>query len=451
MSKTDSSRSSKGRKKGSLRVPSDSVPRRERKDSKADEIDVSDITLTGPTPQNDNSVDSSEATTIADGSVEIHDESTIKMDGPPQPPAEQEADVHASTTPESADADNNRNRAPTEAISEEDLEDVRNAESAELLIASLSHPVATAVSEAPSPGVPLPVAAAPPAPAAQMEAPTRPAVDVPPPPPPKKGPPPAPVSSVVAPRPVPRPRAWHDEIFNEDYLRTLPLLTPLATQNEANFVIDSLGVEVGSQILDAGCGYGRHAMELAARGYQIVGLDNSLPLLLRGAEEAQRRGLSIHFVHGDMREIQFDSQFDGAYCIFNTFGYFDDDTNKKTAQNLARSLKPGARLVVDVLNRDYVIADLPSRVWWEGEGCVVLEEVDFNYFSSRVVSNRSLVFDDGRQVEQEISIRSFSLHEIGKLLHSAGLRVLEISGSMATRGRFFGAHSRDLVVVAERR
>ena len=246
-------------------------------------------------------------------------------------------------------------------------------------------------------------------------------------------------------------KPWFEEIFDEDYLRTLPFLTPQATKFEANFVMESLGTSPGAQLLDVGCGYGRHAMELAARGYHMVGLDGSLPLLLRGADEAQRRGLNINFVHGDMREMSFESQFDGAYCLFSSFGYFDDETNKRTAQNIAKALKPGARFVVEVLNRDYLVADLPSRVWWEGDGCVVLEEVEFNYFSSRIVSNRSVVFDDGRQLEHEISLRSFSLHELGKFLHAVGFRVLEISGSMSTRGRFFGAHSRDIVVVAERR
>lgn len=248
-----------------------------------------------------------------------------------------------------------------------------------------------------------------------------------------------------------RGKPWFEEIFDEDYLRTLPFLTPQATQMEAHFVMDALGVGPGSQVLDIGCGYGRHAMELAARGYHVVGLDSSLPLLLRGADEAQRRGLTINFVHGDVRDMSFDAQFDGAYCLFSTFGYFDDETNKKAAANICRALKPGARCVFEVLNRDYIIADLPMRVWWEGDGCVVLEEVDFNYFSSRIQSNRSVVFDDGRQLEQEISIRSFGLHELGKLLHAVGYRVVEVSGSMTTRGRFFGAHSRDIVVVAERR
>lgn len=274
----------------------------------------------------------------------------------------------------------------------------------------------------------------------------------------KSTPPPAPKGEAAAqaqPPPASKRRSkakpWFEEIFDENYLRTLPFLTPQSTQAEAKFVIESLAAEPGAQILDIGCGYGRHAMELAARGFHVVGLDSSLPLLLRGADEAQRRGLNINFVHGDMRELTFDSQFDGAYCLFSTFGYFDDETNKRTAQNIAKALKPGARFVIEVLNRDYIIGDLPSRVWWEGDGCVVLEEVEFNYFSSRILSHRSVVFDDGRQLEQEISIRSYSLHELGKLLHAAEFRVLEVSGGMHTRGRFFGGRSRDIIVVAERR
>ena len=248
-----------------------------------------------------------------------------------------------------------------------------------------------------------------------------------------------------------RGKPWFVDLFDEDYLRTLPFLTPQATQAEAEFVIDAMGLTPGAQVLDVGCGYGRHAMELAGRGFHVVGLDLSTPLLVRGGEEAHRRGLTINFVRGDMRELDFEAQFDGAYCLFSTFGYFDDETNKKTIANIARALKPGGRVLIEILNRDYVIADLPTRVWWEGDGCVVLEEVELNYFSSRIQVNRSVVFDDGRQIEQEISIRAYSLHEVGKLLHSAGFRVLEVSGAYHTRGRFFGNQSRHIIVLAERK
>ena len=250
---------------------------------------------------------------------------------------------------------------------------------------------------------------------------------------------------------TPRGKPWFVDLFDEDYLRTLPFLTAQATQAEAEFVIDAMNLSPGAQLLDVGCGYGRHAMELAARGYHLVGLDLSTPLLVRGGEEAHRRNLTINFVRGDMRELDFDAQFDGAYCLFSTFGYFDDETNKKALSNIARALRPGGRVLIEILNRDYLISDLPTRVWWEGDGCVVLEEVELNYFSSRIQVNRSVVFDDGRQLEQEISIRAYSLHEVGKLMHAAGFRVLEVSGGYQTRGRFFGNQSRHIIVLAERK
>jgi len=265
-----------------------------------------------------------------------------------------------------------------------------------------------------------------------------------------KAPPPS-MAAAMKPGEPKRGKPWFVDLFDEDYLRTLPFLTPQATQAEAEFVIESMGLQPGAQVLDVGCGYGRHAMELAARGYHIVGLDLSTPLLVRGGEEAHRRNLTINFVRGDMRELDFDSQFDGAYCLFSTFGYFDDETNKKTIANIARALKPGGRVLIEILNRDYVISDLPTRVWWEGDGCVVLEEVELNYFSSRVQVNRSVVFDDGRQLEQEISVRAYSLHEVGKLMHAAGFRVLEVSGGYHTRSRFFGNQSRHIIVLAERK
>ncbi|HTA20306.1 MAG TPA: methyltransferase domain-containing protein, partial [Polyangia bacterium] len=253
------------------------------------------------------------------------------------------------------------------------------------------------------------------------------------------------------PRRPKRSKPWFEEVFDEDYLRTLPFMSADQTLREVEFIESSLGVKPGGQILDVGCGYGRHAIELVQRGLDVTGLDLSLPLLLRAADEAQKRAMSVNFVHADMREMAFDKQFDGACSMLTSFGYFDEETNLRVAEGIARALKPGGRLLLDLVNRDYVVGDLPSRVWWEGNGCVVLEEVDFNFHTSRIITHRSIVFEDGRQVEQEISVRAYSLHEIGRLLRQAGFRVIDISGGLATRGHFFGGTSRNLLILAEKR
>jgi SAM-dependent methyltransferase len=271
------------------------------------------------------------------------------------------------------------------------------------------------------------------------------------------GPPPVPVLPILPealaqrPRRPKRSKPWFEEVFDEDYLRTLPFMSADQTLREVDFIEQSLQLPAGAEVLDIGCGYGRHAIELVHRGLNVTGLDLSLPLLIRAADEAQRRSLSVNFVHADMREMAFEKQFDGAYCMLTSFGYFDEEANLKVAEAIARALKPGARLLLDVVNRDYVIADLPSRVWWEGKGCVVLEEVDFNFHTSRIITHRSIVFEDGRQLEQEISVRAYSLHELGRLLRQAGLRLVDISGTLATRGQFFGTTSRNLLILSERR
>jgi SAM-dependent methyltransferase len=253
------------------------------------------------------------------------------------------------------------------------------------------------------------------------------------------------------PRRPKRSKPWFEEVFDEDYLRTLPFMRPDQTLREVEFISDALRVAPGSEILDIACGYGRHAIELVQRGYNVTGLDLSLPLLLRAADESKRRALSVNFVHADMREMAFEKQFDGAYSMLTSFGYFDEDTNLRVAERIGRALKPGARFLLDIVNRDYVVSDLPMRVWWEGTGCVVLEEVDFNFHTSRIVTHRSIVFEDGRQLEQEISVRAYSLHEIGRLLRQAGFRVMDVSGGLNTRGQFFGNASRSLLIVAEKR
>ncbi|MEQ8458863.1 MAG: methyltransferase domain-containing protein [Sandaracinaceae bacterium] len=246
-------------------------------------------------------------------------------------------------------------------------------------------------------------------------------------------------------------RKWYETLFNDDYLRTVPIPHPRTIEKQCDFIEQRFGLAKGATILDVGCGLGLHAVELTRRGYLVVGLDLSLPMLSRAADEAQEHGFKINFLHADMREMNFDGAFDAVLCWGTTLGYFDDETNKQVIERLYRALKPRGLLLLEVVNRDYVIRTQPNLVWFEGDGCVVMEETQMNYITSRLETKRTVILDDGRQRDNLYSIRLFSLHELGQVLHHQGFRVVEVSGREAHPGVFFGADSPQLLILAERR
>ena len=290
-----------------------------------------------------------------------------------------------------------------------------------------------------------------------------------PPPPPSVSPPPPPslASAPSRDRPPPPPKApalpaepetgkrvrrkWWEEFFNDVYFRTVPLPQPRTIAAQTEFMVQRLGLRPGMSVLDVGCGLGLHAVELARLGISVVGLDLSPSMLARAASEAKELGLAIEFVQGDMREMTFDASFDAVLSWGTTFGYFDDEQNRQVVERLHRALKPGGLLLLDVVNRDYVFKTQPNNVWFQGDGCVVMEESNANFINSRLTVKRQVMLDDGRQSETVYSIRLYALHELGQLLHQRGFRVVEVSGREATPGVFFGAESPRLLVVAERR
>jgi SAM-dependent methyltransferase len=248
-----------------------------------------------------------------------------------------------------------------------------------------------------------------------------------------------------------RRRAWWEELFNEDYFRTVERLTPEQVQTEADWIENALGVEAGASILDVGCGAGRQAIELSRRRYDVTAVDLSMAMLTRASEAAQEAGARVAFTQCDMVAMDFHERFDAAYCVGSSFGFFDDPRNAEVARRVHHALKPHGTLLLAVLNRDHVIQHQPAMSWFEGDGCVCMEESSFNFITSRINVKRTMIYDDGRQREFEYSIRLYSLHELGQVLHEAGFRILEVSGHTRTPGAFFGPSSRELIILAQKR
>jgi SAM-dependent methyltransferase len=243
---------------------------------------------------------------------------------------------------------------------------------------------------------------------------------------------------------------WWEDLFNEDFMRATARISDEQIRREVTFIEESLGVAAGGVVLDLGCGAGHHAVEFASRGYGVVGYDLSLYQLALAADVAQERSQKINFLQGDMREMAFEEMFDGVFCWNTSFGYFEEDKNLAVAQRVFKALRPGGMFLIDVINRDFAAASAPCTVWYEGDSCVCMDDMSVDFISSRLRVKRSIILDDGRTKESLFSLRLYSLHELGKLLHEVGFRVTEASGHPATPGVFFGPNSPRIIMLAQR-
>jgi len=277
-------------------------------------------------------------------------------------------------------------------------------------------------------------------------------------------PPPKPAEKAARPRPQQdraqrppprvdgRKRRWYEEVFGDHYGAILPIDADTSAEIDAAFVQECLDLSSGMTLLDVGCGDGRHAHAFASMGIDVMGLDNSMPQLLRAARRNEGSKFNFDILQGDMRTLPRDRSYDAVSCPGTSFGYFEtDEQNRQCLQDMVEVLKPGGKLALQVFNRDYLMGVLPCRSWWQGRGCLVLDVADMQFFAGRVRIHRTIVFEDGRQFEHQISIRAYSAHTLTKMLTTLGAKVLELSGSRDTRGRFFGGASPEIWIFAQRR
>jgi len=139
-----------------------------------------------------------------------------------------------------------------------------------------------------------------------------------------------------------------------------PLLTPERTAQEVDFVIRHLNLSPGAKILDVGCGFGRHSIELARRNFVPLGIDPAPAMIAAARERAKAGDVPANFDGVDATHLPYKQAFDGAICLFTTLGQVGGDRqdNLPLVKQVAGALKPGKRLVLEIPNKPWLIKNL---------------------------------------------------------------------------------------------
>src|SRR3954463_4969123 len=89
----------------------------------------------------------------------------------------------------------------------------------------------------------------------------------------------------------------------------------MGTEQEVDFLVDALALKPGHRVLDVGCGPGRHALALARRGFDVIGVDLSPEFVALARAAAAAEGLTARFEEHDVRALAYDADFDAAICL----------------------------------------------------------------------------------------------------------------------------------------
>jgi SAM-dependent methyltransferase len=235
-----------------------------------------------------------------------------------------------------------------------------------------------------------------------------------------------------------------EETFGEDYLYfSASRLTDEQSDRDTDDIVRMLDLHPGEAVLDAPCGHGRISERLAARGLRVAGVDASELFL----DVARAGGSDVDYRRGDLRELPVDGPFDAAISWFTSFGYFDDDGNRKVLDEYRRVLGPQGRLLIEMHNRDEIVrrfTPAPFGITEQVGDDLRIDSSEFDCVEGRMETDR-IVVRDGQVRRSHHSVRVPTITELRQWLADAGFSSTRFT---AGNGQPPSIHHPRLLVVA---
>lgn len=227
------------------------------------------------------------------------------------------------------------------------------------------------------------------------------------------------------------------------------------TVGEVDFVERELGGDRAKRILNIACGTGRHSIELAKRGYQVVGFDLSAGQLRVAREKAAAAGVAVEFQQRDATVPHFQAEFEaalmfceGAFPLMET-----DEKNFAILQHAATALCPGGKLLLTTLNALFPLFHSVKDFLAAKESGAASAKLTFDLLTFRNRGEFTFTDDAGASQTIETDERFYTPAEMAWLLKSAGFARVDIAG--CRMGQFSRDHALttddfEMLVVAEK-
>lgn len=222
---------------------------------------------------------------------------------------------------------------------------------------------------------------------------------------------------------------WYKEWFNSGYYHKLYFnRDDSEAKNFIQNLLSYLKPAGNSRMLDAGCGRGRHARLLAAKGFDVTGVDLSDSSI---AYAKQFETENLHFYQHDLRLPSWINYFDYAFNFFTSFGYFATRReHDDAARTLAQTLKPGGLLLIDFLNVHYAEEHLVHNEvkHLDGTEYEIHRWHDADHFYKRIIVRDAEL---AKPIEYTEKVAKFSLGDFTDMLSFQNMQVEDVFGDYA--------------------
>jgi len=208
-------------------------------------------------------------------------------------------------------------------------------------------------------------------------------------------------------------RAWYQSLYEHfDGYDEEPYTQ--STADEVDFLESVFHERPLRTVLDIGCGTGRHALELARRGYRVTGIDLSEAMIAQGTTQAEQEGLAIHLEQGDARQLRFKKEFEAAIMLCEGgFSLVETDVmDRAILQGAFSAIKPGGVFIMTSPNAEFMLARLS-----ENEG--------FDPSTRRETFELEAIDEHGAKQLLNCTQRYYSVDELSELLASVGFAGME--------------------------
>jgi 2-polyprenyl-3-methyl-5-hydroxy-6-metoxy-1,4-benzoquinol methylase len=233
-------------------------------------------------------------------------------------------------------------------------------------------------------------------------------------------------------------KQWYESLFenygqkydNESFTQ--------GTLGECDFIENELKFDKTLNILDIGCGTGRHSIELSKRGYTVTGIDLSDTQLARARKKAEKNNLKINFVKQDARNLPYQKEFDiaimlceGGFPLMET-----DEMNFEILNCVSKSLNEKGKFIFTTLNGLFPLYHSVEEFCasTSEEGNATYRSNTFDLMTFRDHNITEFEDDFGNKKTLECNERYYVPSEIAWLLKSLGFNKIDIFG--AKLGKF---------------